>query len=393
MTTSETQSVPAALGERLNWRRALQKLGPLVGFLFVFGLFSVLRPHKFLNVGNLQLMLQLTAVVGTASLGMTLIIISGGIDLTPGSAIALCTVVTALLLSQGRSPLVAAAGGIVIVTIVGLSIGAMVIGHLGAVMAGVLGFCAYLFLHEGLARPTPISAAIGLIVAILLGWITWRYLPRVRLSPFIVTLGLWGSIRGVAQQVAITGTALPDQPGTTTISPPDSWLNGLLNTPAQGHAWMVVSPGVWVTILLAVAIALLLRYTKFGRHVYAIGSNEQTARLCGINVGRTKLLIYTLAGVLVGIAGLLQFSYLTMGDSTTANGLELNIIAAVVIGGASLNGGEGGVLGSMIGALMMTAVSNGCAKMDWSNSVELMVTGGIIIIAVWLDGLRHLRAD
>lgn len=393
MTMLETQPVSAATGDALNWRGVLQKLGPLVGFLFVFGLFSALRPHKFLNLGNLQLMLQLTAVVGIASLGMTLIIISGGIDLTPGSNIALCTVTIALLLSAGWPPVIAAIGGILIGTVVGLSIGAMVIGHLGTVVAGVAGLCAYLFLHQGLGRPAGTSAVVGLLVGILLGWLAWRYLPRVRLSPFIVTLGLWGSIRGVAQQVAITGTTTPDQPGSTTVTPPDSWLNGLLNTPAQGHAWMILSPGVWMTIILAVGIALLLRYTKFGRHVYAIGSNEQTARLCGINVGRTKLLIYTLAGVLVGIAGLLQFSYLTMGDSTTANGLELNIIAAVVIGGASLNGGEGGVLGSMIGALMMTAVANGCAKMEWSNSVELMVTGGIIIIAVWLDGLRHLRID
>jgi ribose/xylose/arabinose/galactoside ABC-type transport system permease subunit len=393
MTSLETQPIPATVGAGPNWRGVLQRLGPLVGFLFVFGLFAVLRPHKFLNVGNLQLMLEETAVVGTAALGMTLIIISGGIDLTPGSNIALCTVVVALLLNSGWSPPAAAVGGILIATLVGLCIAAMVIGHLGAVAAGVAGLCAYLLLHTGLEYSSALSIAVGIIVALIFGALAWRYLPRVLLSPFIVTLGLWGSLRGVAQQVAITGTALPGQPGTTTVSPPETWLNGLLNTLGQGHSWMILPLGVWATIILAVVIALVLRYTKFGRHIYAIGSNEQTARLCGINVGRTKLLIYTLAGVLVGIAGLLQFSYLTMGDSTTANGLELNIIAAVVIGGASLNGGEGGILGSMIGALMMTAVSNGCAKMDWSNSVELMVTGGIIIIAVWLDGLRHLRTD
>jgi ribose/xylose/arabinose/galactoside ABC-type transport system permease subunit len=377
----------------VNWQAALQKLGPLVGFLLVFGLFAVMRPSRFLNPGNLQLMLEETAVVGTASLGMTLIIISGGIDLTPGSVIALCTVSTGLLLTAGLPPIAAAIGGVLVATVVGLAIGAMVIGHLGAVASAVAGFCAYLALHTGFERSTGLSVAGGCVAALLLGALTWRFLPRVRLSPFIVTLGLWGSIRGVAQQVAISGTATADQPGSTTVNPPDTWLNDLLNTPAASHKWMVLPAGVWVTILLAIVVALLLRYTKFGRHIYAIGSNEQTARLCGINVSRTKLMIYTLAGVLVGIAGLLQFSYLTMGDSTTANGMELNIIAAVVIGGASLNGGEGGVLGSMIGALMMTAVANGCAKMGWSNSVELMVTGGIIIIAVWLDGLRHLRTE
>ncbi|HEY2588516.1 MAG TPA: ABC transporter permease [Tepidisphaeraceae bacterium] len=393
MTTLETPSAPVTFRPTLNWQAALQKLGPLVGFLFVFGLFAVMRPSRFLNPGNLQLMLEETAVVGTAALGMTLIIISGGIDLTPGSAIALCTVSIGLLLNAGLPPIAAAIGGVLVATVVGLSIGSMVIGHLGAVASAVAGFGAYLALHIGFERSPGLSVAGGIVVALACAALTWRFLSRVKLSPFIVTLGLWGSIRGVAQQVAISGTATIDQPGSTTVNPPDTWLNSLLNTPAASYKWMILPAGVWVTILLAIVVALMLRYTKFGRHIYAIGSNEQTARLCGINVGRTKLMIYTLAGVLVGIAGLLQFSYLTMGDSTTANGMELNIIAAVVIGGASLNGGEGGILGSMIGALMMTAVANGCAKMGWSNSVELMVTGGIIIIAVWLDGLRHLRTE
>jgi ribose transport system permease protein len=393
MTTAEIQPILSSARASRDWRGLFQKLGPLVGFLFVFCLFSVLRPRKFLNVDNLQLMLQLTAVVGTAALGMTLIIISGGIDLTPGSNIALCTVIVGLLLTGGFPPLTAATGGVVVVMAVGLSTGALIIGHLGLVAAAVAGLGACLLLHMGLGQSIIFSASVGVIVAIVFGGLAWRFLPRVRLSPFIVTLGLWGSIRGVAQQSAITGTARNGQPGNTTVNAPETWLNGLLNTPAQGHGWTILPPGVWMTIILAVGIALVLRYTKFGRHVYAIGSNEQTARLCGINVGRTKLLIYTVAGILVGLAGLLQFSYLTIGDSTTANGLELNIIAAVVIGGASLNGGEGGVWGSMAGALMMTAVANGCAKMDWSNAVELMVTGGIIIIAVWLDGLRHLRSD
>jgi ribose/xylose/arabinose/galactoside ABC-type transport system permease subunit len=393
MTIEQLQPDTAEMGSQINWRQLLQKLGPVVGFLFVFGLFSVLQPRKFLNSGNLQLMLQLTAVVGTAALGMTLIIISGGIDLTPGSNIALCTVITGLLLIHGLPPLAAAVGGIAIGTLVGLAIGAMVIGHLGAVVSGVAGVCTYLLLTTGWNRPASVSIAVAVVVALVLGLLTWRFLPRVRLAPFIVTLGLWGTIRGVAQQIAISGTTTPDQPGSTTVNAPDTWLNGLLNNLGAGHKWTILPKGVWLTIVLAIAVALMLRYTKFGRHIYAIGSNEQTARLCGIDVGRTKLLIYTLAGLLVGIAGLLQFSYLTMGDSTTAVGLELNVIAAVVIGGASLNGGEGGVVGSMLGALMMTAVGNGCAKMGWSTSVELMVTGGIIIIAVWLDGLRHQRSS
>jgi ribose transport system permease protein len=142
-------------------------------------------------------------------------------------------------------------------------------------------------------------------------------------------------------------------------------------------------------LVLAAAVGFMLRYTRFGRHVFAIGSNEQTARLCGINVERTKLIIYMIGVGFAGLAGVLQFSYLRMGDSTTAPGMELNIIAAVVIGGASLNGGEGSVVGSIVGALIMTVVANGCTKMGLETYVQEIVTGGIIIVAVLLDRLRH----
>ena len=384
MTTLNYQTAPTErIAPTIGWRELLQRLGPLLGFLFVFALFSALRPNRFLSPDNLKIMLLQTAVVGTAALGMTIVIISGGIDLSPGSNIALTTVVIAQLLVLNWPPILAATGGVAIATLIGLAIGALVIGSFGEVFSAILGVGAFLLLYG--YWELPLLAAIAAGVAVGVGGIvaSLRYLPRVPLSPFIVTLGLWGSVRGLAEQVG----------GNSTVYPPHTtWLNALLITPSGNQAWMMVAPGVWITIVLAISVWLLLRYTKFGRHVFAIGSNEQTARLCGVNVGLTKLLIYSLAAVFVGIAGLLQFSYLTMGDPTSAFGLELNVIAAVVIGGASLNGGEGSVLGSMLGALMMTAVANGCDKMDWQNPVKLMVTGAIIIIAVWLDGLRHRRA-
>jgi ribose transport system permease protein len=137
----------------------------------------------------------------------------------------------------------------------------------------------------------------------------------------------------------------------------------------------------------------LLRYTQFGRHIYAIGSNEQTARLCGIHVERTKLKIYTLAIALAGVAGILQFSFNTIGDPNTATGYELQVIAAVVIGGASLSGGVGGVVGTLAGALMMTVIANGCTKVGLENWMQEIMTGGIIVAAVALDKLRHRTAD
>jgi ribose/xylose/arabinose/galactoside ABC-type transport system permease subunit len=305
------------------------KLGSLLGLALVVILFGVLRPHTFFTADNFQIMLLQTAVVGTAALGMTLIIISGGIDLSIGSNIALCTVVVALLLQHGASPALAAMGGI--------------------------------------ATGAACGALIGLLVT------------RLHLTPFIVTLGMWGAFRGLAKGLA----------NETMVAAPNTWLDDLLQSLAPQNHWMIFPPGVWLMLVLTLFVAALLRCTRFGRHIFAIGSNEQTARLCGVPVRRAKLLIYVVGLALAGIAGVLQFSYLTVGDPTTANGLELAVIAAVVIGGASLNGGEGSVFGSLIGALIMTVVANGCTKMNLANWLQEIVTGAIIIAAVVVDRLRH----
>lgn len=312
--------------------RWLARFGPLVGLVFVLIVFGLLRPQTFLTWGNFEVMLLQTAVVGTAALGMTLIIISGGIDLSVGANIALCTVAVALLLTAGAPPLVAALGGVAM------------------------------------------GAANGLLIG---GIIT-----RLRLTPFIVTLGMWGAVRGLAKGLA----------GEQMVFAPQTWLNDLLTSLRQ-ESWMLLPSGVWLTLVLAFLTAGILRYTRFGRHVYAVGSNELTARLCGIRVERTKVLIYTLGGAFAGIAGVLQFSYLTLGDPTTALGLELDVIAAVVIGGGSLAGGEGSVPGSLIGALIMTIVANGCTKLGLDNWVQEIVTGLIIVLAVALDRFRHRRAE
>src|SRR5205814_4555391 len=127
--------------------------------------------------------------------------------------------------------------------------------------------------------------------------------------------------------------------------------------------------------------------TIFGRYIFAIGSNEATARLCGIRVGPMKVAIYTLSGLFFGLAGLMQMSRLAVGDPTVVIGLELDIIAAVVIGGASLNGGTGSILGSMIGALIMAVLRNGSNQMGWPTYMQEIIIGVVIIIAVGLDKL------
>jgi ribose transport system permease protein len=325
----EPTAIAAAASWRPGWRDWLARLGPLIGLAFVFALFAVLRPRTFLTIDNLELMLLHTVVVGIAALGMTLIIISGGIDLSVGSTLALCTVVVALLLNRGLSPVLAALGGVATGTACGLVIGTLVTGF--------------------------------------------------KLAPFIVTLGTLGAFRGIAKGLA----------DEKSLPAPETWLNGLLTRLNSGERCMLFPPGVWILLVLAVVIAGVLRYTRFGRHTFAIGSNELTARLCGVAVERTKLLVYVLAGLLAGVAGVLQFSFLTVGDPTTAAGHELSIIAAVVIGGASLSGGQGSILGALMGALIMTVVSNGCTKLDLFNWVQEIVTGVIIVFAVGLDRLRR----
>lgn len=312
--------------KKTSWlRHALTAFGPLIGLAAVCVLFAALRFETFVTRDNFAIILQQTAVIGVAALGMTLIIVAGGIDLSVGSIIALGTVVIALLLQKGVSPLLAALGGV-----------------------GVSALC---------------------------GALSGALITRLRLLPFVVTLGMMGALRGAAKGIA------NEQP----VYPDETWLNGLMQLGGVGG----LPGGVWLMLVLAVVVALAMRYTRFGRHVFAVGSNELTARLCGVPVERVKVLVYLLGGVFAGLGAMLQFAYLTGGDPTTAVGLELNIIAAVVIGGASLAGGQGTITGTLVGALIMSVVANGCTKLGLSNWVQEIVTGGIIIAAVLLDYLRR----
>lgn len=311
-------------------RGLLDSVGPLVGLVVVCVLFAVLQYDTFVTWENFQIILLQTAVIGIAALGMTLVIIVGGIDLSVGSIIALGTVVIAMLLERGSGAFVALLGGV--------------------------------------AACAACGAFSGLIIT------------RLRVMPFIVTLGMMGALRGAAKQLA------ESQP----IYPPDeTWLNALMRLGGEKGQLPI---GVWAMLAMAVLVALVLRYTRFGRHVFAVGSNELTARLCGVPVEHVKLLVYTLGAAFAGLGAVLQFAYLSGGDPTTAVGLELNIIAAVVIGGASLSGGQGTIAGTMVGALIMSVVANGCTKVGLGNPVQEIVTGGIIIAAALVDKLRHRGA-
>lgn len=314
----------------MTTRSLIERAGTFVGLVLVAIIFGALVGPQFFAPNNLELMARQTAIVSIAAVGMTIVIVSGGIDLSVGSMIALCTVVIAQLLRMNVSPLFAALGAIV-----------------------TAAFC-------------------GLINGVLI--------TQLRVVPFIVTLGTMLVIRGAAKGLG----------EERRIEAPATWLNDLLRV-TRGET--LVPSGIWAVIVLAVLVAALLRYTRFGRHVFAIGSNERMARLCGVAITRTKITVYTLSAAFVGFAGLLQFSKLSVGDPTVAVGLELDVIAAVIIGGGSLSGGRGTVAGTLIGAAIMTIIQIGCSQKGLANWVQQIVTGGIIVAAVALDRFRSTHGS
>ncbi|HEX6736820.1 MAG TPA: ABC transporter permease [Vicinamibacteria bacterium] len=311
-------------------RSLLSRLGPFLGLALVLVVFGILVGPQFFRPSNLELMARQATIVAMAALGMTLVIAAAGIDLSVGSIVALSTVVVARLLRADFGPAAAALGG---------------------VAAGAV-----------------IGAATGLLVT------------RLKVVPFIVTLGMMLVVRGAAKGLA----------QEQRLEAPSTWLNSLLKSMAPGEG--VLPWGVTLLFLLAVVVWGLLQYTRFGRHLLAIGSNERTARLCGVPVERCLVAVYAISAALAGLAGVLQFSKLSVGDPVVAIGLELDVIAAVIIGGGSLSGGKGSVAGTLAGAALMVVISVGCTHLGMPNWVQQILTGLIIVVAVALDRLRERTA-
>lgn len=279
----------------------------------------------FLSPRNVVTIPVQTVVVALAAIGMTFVIASGGIDLSVGSTIALASMAGAATLRSGYS--------------VGLAV-------LAAIAAGAL-----------------------------LGLLNGALIVGLRLVPFIATLGTMGIARGLAKWIGAERTIEPDPAAVAPLA------NLLVKS------WS--APGLLMTAALAVLFALVFGRTVFGVHCLAIGSSESTARLCGVPVGPRKVQIYVLAGALAGLAGVFQLGRVGVGDPTSALGLELDVIAAVVIGGASLNGGKGSILGSLLGALLMTALATGCNLVGVPTYVQEILIGSIIVAAVAMDRLRR----
>ncbi|HXH60708.1 MAG TPA: ABC transporter permease [Fimbriimonadaceae bacterium] len=317
-------------------RDRIKSLGNVAGlaiaWCLLFFSFGAALGKTFMSLASVEQIFRQSTVVALCGIGMTFVIMSAGIDLSVGSIVALVSVVVAYALQQHLDPSIAILCGLVAGTLSGLLNGAII--------------------------------------------------TKLKVTPFIVTLGTFLALRGVAKGIA----------KNQKIDADFTWINDLLARVHADHRWMVFPPGVWAMLVLAVLGAIWLRYTRLGRHIQAVGSNELAARLCGVPVERVKLAVYSFMGLCAGMAGVAIFARLSVGDPTTAQGLELQAIAAAVIGGASLMGGTGSIAGTLFGALIMETIGAGSSQLGWPNWVQEIVTGAIIVAAVALDRVRHRRA-
>lgn len=316
--------------------KAKGTIGVIIAWVVIYIIFVVLlkvfRQQDFLTPSNLELMMRQAVIVGLGAIGMSYVIMTGGIDLSPGSTIALTTVVVALVLKATNNPI--------------FGIGA--------------------------------SIVVGLIA----GFINGLLVAKLKVGPFIVTLASMLIFRGIAKGFSNE---------QTVSSVPDTWISAFTAALGKTEKWQLIPKGAWIWLLLLALMWFVLHRTVFGRNVVAVGSNEKTARLCGINISRVKIGVYTIAGLFAGIAGLMQTSRVGIGDPTIAAGEELKMIAAVVIGGGSLLGGEGNLVGAAFGTLIMTTINMGSSQLGIANWIQEIITGSIIVVAVALDRYRMSR--
>lgn len=352
-------------------------------------------PVRYLSRENIKTIAVQSTIIGTCGIGMTLVVIGGGIDLSIGSAAALGTVTVALVFGgefwsrvvdtifRGQPAIAWLVAAMLVLSAVALSaIGKWsprAVGIFLVLSAGGI----WLFNQAG-AVPAVIA---GIAIGTLCGLLNGLAITTTRVVPFIITLGSMEIFRGAAQFVARGESVGIDSRLLRDNYP---WLRNLMAASPK-PAWLIVSPGVWLMLIAGAVTALLLRRTRWGRYIFAVGSNEAAARLSGVPVPKVKLLMYGMAGLMTGLAAVMQFSRLAYGSSTAGTGLELDVIAAVVIGGGSLRGGEGSIGGTFLGAAIMGFMRNGCDLAGIPNAVQRILIGAVIVLAVSMDELRHRR--
>jgi ribose transport system permease protein len=330
-----TTTAPAPSAPRLSGSAALQRLLAFASLIVLVVGFSLASPN-FLQTANIIAILQATSVNGVLAIAATLVIITGGIDLSVGTLMTFC-----------------------------------------AVCAGVV------LTYWGLPLPLGILAAIG--AGVVSGLLSGTFVAKMKIPPFIATLGMMLILKGLS--LVISGTRpiyFHDTEGFDLIAL-GSVVGWLL-------PWLPLPNSVLILFLLAAAAGFVLQRTAFGRYTFALGSNEEAVRLSGVDTDRWKITVYAVAGGICGIAGLLIASRLNSAQPALGLGYELDAIAAVVIGGTSLSGGRGTILGTVIGALIMAVLANGLRILSVAQEWQTVVTGAIIILAVYADMLRKRRA-
>ena len=327
--TTETTTAPKRSILRSD---ATQKLLAFAGLLVIFAVFSVLSPY-FLTKDNVLGILLATGVNGVLALGVTFVIITGGIDLSVG------TVMT-----------------------------------LSAVMTGVA------ITNAGL--PIPVGIVAGLATGMVCGLVNGLVISRMRVPPFIATLGMMMIARGLSLVISgVKPIYFNDTPVFRQLT-----MGSVVGTVIPG---LPIPNAVLVLFGAALVAAFILAKTVLGRYAIAIGSNEEATRLSGVNVANWKTAIYALCGLFAGLAGVMIASRLNSAQPALGAGYELDAIAAVVIGGTSLSGGEGTILGTIIGAFIISTLTNGLRILGVPQEWQMVVTGVIVILAVYLDILRR----
>lgn len=327
-----TVTEPVARSVWSRFSGAQHRLLAFSGLIVLLIGFSLASPN-FMQTTNIINILQAASVNGVLAVAATLVIISGGIDLSVGTLMTFCSVIGGVLMTYWGLP--------------------MVIGVPGAILAG---------------------AASGTVSGL--------FIAKLKIPPFISTLGMMLIYKGLslaicgAKPIYFTNTA-----GFAQIST-GSLIGGVI--PA-----VPIPNGVLILFLVALLMAFILGRTVLGRFIFAMGSNEEALRLSGVNIDRWKIAVYALAGAVCGVAGILIASRINSAQPSIGQGYELDAIAAVVIGGTSLSGGRGTMLGTMIGALIISVVANGLRILSVPQEWQIVVTGSIIIAAVYSDILRR----
>lgn len=303
----------------------VQRLLPFFTLIVLFIALTIATPH-FLTSINLASVARQTAVINIMALGMTLVIITGGIDLSVGSMLAVAGLFGTMAITTGK--------------------------------------------------PIPVGIAIGIGTGLLCGLLNGLMITQLRINPFIITLGTLEAYRGVALVVSkgLPVHGLPD---------PFSFLGdgNLLGIPFS----------LWVLAVCAIVMHFVLENTKLGRYSFAIGSNTNAAYYAGVPIKFHLTAVYAIAGMLTGLAGMIEASRLMTGQPTAGQGYELQAIAAVVIGGGSLKGGEGSVVGTLIGALIIGLLSNGSDLLGINPYWQQVIIGAVIIAAVGFDEFRKRK--